>query len=126
MIKDIITRCLRFRRCGRTKDDSGVGNDGKDDVFVTFDVEIETPSSCHSGLPYVLSLTVFFGLQGRMPKVDKQKAKLLCESLADVHREVGIIFVGSFGEAEPHLPGFFFMGRWVRALSALIAAAALS
>jgi len=56
----------------------------------------------------------------------RETEKAVKKVLALNPRKAGIIFVGSFGEAEPHLWGLFFTGRSLRASSALIAAAALS
>jgi len=43
-------------------EDLRVANDRKDDVFVSFDFEIEAPTARHSSLPNVLGLAVFLGM----------------------------------------------------------------
>lgn len=65
----------------------GVRDDGENDVFVSFDFEIKAPAPRHPRLPDIQALTVFLGLQGRMPEIGEEKAQLLGERFADGGRE---------------------------------------
>lgn len=54
-----------------------------DDVGVAFNVEIEAPTLIDAGLPEVLSLIVFLGVQRRMIEVLQKEPELFIECTAN-------------------------------------------
>src|SRR5216684_1747767 len=63
-------------------------NDIADNVRVSHDVEVETPTPVHPGLPEILGFIVFLGLKGRMTEIQHKEPNLLEEGLAHAGRRI--------------------------------------
>ena len=73
-------------------------------VEVTFDGEIEAPSSVYPSLPDILSLVVLLGAERRVAEILDQKSDAAVSCPLDRERGLRVVFEEALGVEGPHLP----------------------